>query len=50
MQACEPRQVRKKAAVSGYLYVPRGCSGTVVQYIKYCFSTYSLLTVFFYPI
>ena len=26
MQACEPRQVRKKAAISGHLYVPQGNS------------------------
>ena len=27
MGACEPGQVRKEAALSGYFHVPWGCSG-----------------------
>ncbi len=31
MESCEPRQVRKEAAVSEPLHVPQGCLGAVAR-------------------
>ena len=46
MKSCEPRQVRKEAAISGVLHVPRGRLGTAARREKEYWRTVGRLFFF----
>jgi len=46
MESCEPRQVRKEAAISGVLHVPRGRLGTAARREKEYWRTVGRLFFF----